>query len=802
MPVNRTGNADRIMLELLKEALHPEDVRVNRFPFNSSENCQTSKKDAEDVITGSGYESLSGTVWREIFDTAERHLILPMVFDAVFRSASYEKLESAHRELFTEVKKKASGEVLRQYGNTASFLDLYEYLEGEGIRPLVVKGIVCRSLYPRPAYRQSWDEDILVSPDDFEACHHALLRYGLTVESNETDLSRTHEIAYRDHSSCLMVELHRSLFDPDSSVFGEWNGLFRDVSAHACRMDVNDAGEADAIWTLAPQQHLFYLICHTFKHFLYFGAGLRQITDILVFCQVYSHQIDWLDLQDICRAIRAERFTADVFSIGEEYLGFEAGKAGIPQSWLDLAGDTGSLLADILEAGMQANTSRNRIHSSSMTLAAAAAEQSENADDHGSHRNPYSAGILRALFPPVSSLRQRCPYLESAPYLLPAAWVQRLIQYGFETMQKGDSGNAAETIRIGNERIRLLRSLDVIGNKRHSPVNIGFSKAAADKKLTRHHKPSRDRNNGAFSASAKEDLGLSGRIKSFGIGFLGGRIAPAASCLWKLLFRIQWYSLDLMWKMKGFRMPGPKEQRAVRENVTFIFKSFERQDMAVELYRNIQRYYPGTQVIIADDSREPLHHEAPFLKIINLPFNSGLGLGISRALEQVETPYVVRMDDDELITRKTQFGKQLIFLKEHPEVDIVTMGFITVAHHHPDKDVWPAYYKQSMTDAPKKLLIRHMTKLDETHRVLGKGPNIYLARTESIRKVGYDENIRMIDHHEFFTRAAGVLVTVGAQESFVFHRHDPFDLEYRKYRNDTLADQEYIKEKYKINHHT
>ncbi len=36
--------------------------------------------------------------------------------------------------------------------------------------------------------------------------------------------------------------------------------------------------------------------------------------------------------------------------------------------------------------------------------------------------------------------------------------------------------------------------------------------------------------------------------------------------------------------------------------------------------------------------------------------NSGLSYGLNRALEKVKTPYVMRMDDDELLTLKTCLG--------------------------------------------------------------------------------------------------------------------------------------------------
>ena len=75
----------------------------------------------------------------------------------------------------------------------------------------------------------------------------------------------------------------------------------------------------------------------------------------------------------------------------------------------------------------------------------------------------------------------------------------------------------------------------------------------------------------------------------------------------------------------------------------------------------------------------PLDLQGESLQVLQLPFNSGLSVGLNKALAQVKTPYVMRMDDDELLTVKTCLGMQVQFLKKHPEIDLV--GFCT-----PDDD--------------------------------------------------------------------------------------------------------------------
>lgn len=269
--------------------------------------------------------------------------------------------------------------------------------------------------------------------------------------------------------------------------------------------------------------------------------------------------------------------------------------------------------------------------------------------------------------------------------------------------------------------------------------------------------------------------------------------------VFKLLFAIvadlEYCFFTFKFFIKGLKKPTAEECKYVRENVTFIYKSFERKRMAKQLYKNIQHYYPGVKVIIADDSKKPLHISGKHVTVINLPFNSGLSYGLNRALKEVKTPYLVRLDDDILITRKTNIQKQLEFLENNKNVDLVGFGWITAPLCKSPAKIAMTYFNVTYN---KKLLIPHLTKIDNEHIVVFKSQNTFIARTEKIRTVGWDDNIRMIDHNEFFYRAAGTIVSVMDYNTVLFHRHNPFDRNYKKYRNDYLFDKIYIMKKHNI----
>lgn len=275
-----------------------------------------------------------------------------------------------------------------------------------------------------------------------------------------------------------------------------------------------------------------------------------------------------------------------------------------------------------------------------------------------------------------------------------------------------------------------------------------------------------------------------------------GKLEPAAKLTFDIIAWLERIYFQCSYRLKSETNLSQEAKKEVEENVTFMFKSFERQKLAKRLYKSIRKFYPNAKIIIADDSSSPLTLKDDHLTVLQLPFNSGLSYGLNRALQKVKTPYLMKLDDDCILTQKSDIIGQLSFLKKHNEIDLVGFGILSfIQCQSPVKD-FIKYFQESMYLAPKPLKIPHMTQIDGTHIVVGKSPNIFLARTHKIREVGWDDNIRMMDHKEFFIRAAGNLVATVAMDTVIFHCHNPFDRKYQKYRQDVEGDRAYIRKKY------
>ena len=324
------------------------------------------------------------------------------------------------------------------------FLNLILGLQARGLDPIVMKGAVCRALYPKPLLRPSLDDDLLIPAGSAPVYHAALLELGMTPYEPDGDLNRSTELCYYKKDSSLFVELNVCFFDPDSDVLRPFNEALAGAADRAVPVRIQDV----TLKTLAPTDHLLFLILHAFKHFLYGGFGLRVVADVCLYARHFEEEIDFARVRQRCEENRCDRFTAAVLRIGEKHLGLPAPKAfALPDV------DEAALLADVLDAGLHGEDI-DRIHSANYTLGAV---ESRNG-------GRSAGGLRRALFPERKSLTPRYPWLKKRPWLLPAAWVCRAGSY-LKNRGKYGNENPAASMRMGRERVELLRAYGVIDRK-------------------------------------------------------------------------------------------------------------------------------------------------------------------------------------------------------------------------------------------------------------------------------------------------------------------------------------------------
>ena len=380
--------------------------------------------------------------FQELYKIAVEHQVSSIVYEQIRTSSVIQKDE--YRQMMTIWKRSAIREIMMQVQRTEGFLSVYKAMSDAGLKPLVVKGIVCRNMYSKPDYRISGDEDLLLSKQDFAKCDQILIEQGFA--RSELDMDHLpYEIPYIHPKNGVYIELHLSLFEEASDAYGHLNDEFKDVFDHCISENIQER----KVWTLSPTDHLFYLICHSFKHFLHSGFGMRQVCDMVMMAECYGAQIDWDYIKEKLFRLNMESYWNALVKISVKYLGFSLEKACYPEDVLDSEVDYRPLLMDLLDSGIYGGSSMERKHSSNMTLTAMAGGKANT-----------TASLRSSLFPSAAYMKRKFSWVKKYPWLLPAAYVVRIVKY-LQT-SKDKPKDEKNSVQIGMERVELLKQYHII----------------------------------------------------------------------------------------------------------------------------------------------------------------------------------------------------------------------------------------------------------------------------------------------------------------------------------------------------
>ena len=394
-------------------------------------------------VVGWAHE-MDDTALAQMFAVCERHGVTALVADALPEEVFW-RGQTPFTSAYVPI---VRGEILKQAARTAELCLLFRNLRLKGLHPIVMKGVVCRSLYPEPEHRPSVDEDLLIMPAEFRQLHEVLLSCGMVQVKPEEDPMELFEVSYRDPERDLYLEVHKTPFMPNAPFLDRLNDCFLGVHNRTVVQDIYGT----EYLTMAPEDHLLYLLLHALKHFLFSGFGIRQICDVAVFSEHYRTQIDWADLKNRLTEIEELDFVRAVYRIALEVLLPDSPLAGDLADWDVFGIDAEPLLDDIMEGGLYGSATMSRVHSSNMTLRAASKQDAQGLN-----------AVLYSLYPPLESMRSKYPYLKKLPVLLPVAWMQRHVNYLWELVRhRGRANSALTSIRVGSERIRLLEMYNII----------------------------------------------------------------------------------------------------------------------------------------------------------------------------------------------------------------------------------------------------------------------------------------------------------------------------------------------------
>lgn len=385
----------------------------------------------------------------EVLNMAREQSMLPIVGDFIAGTNSYERFQKE----IAPYKRQTILLMISQTQRTSFFFEIYKKLLQNEIKPVVVKGIVLRNLYPKPDCRYSNDEDLLINKDDFMKCHEILKKEGFICENDVENMDKKkipYEVAYYNSITKVRIEIHTDLLPSDNNAFKGLNNRFKKAMDKAEKRDVGTGW----VWTLNETDHFLFLLSHSYKHFIYCGFGVRQLCDLLMFAKKYNSLINWDYVETVAQENRLYRFLINLFDIGDRYLGFNCSEIPLKDRQLIVA-DSENLLVDMLDSGTFGKSSMGRIHSSKITMSAADKGFSEE-------NKKVRLSVKSSLFPPKSYMKQKYQYLQKRSYLLPVAYCHRIIRYLKQRKTQSRYSKEIDSIAMGKKRMELMRQYGVL----------------------------------------------------------------------------------------------------------------------------------------------------------------------------------------------------------------------------------------------------------------------------------------------------------------------------------------------------
>ncbi len=145
---------------------------------------------------------------------------------------------------------------------------ILQNFDTSGIWYLPLKGILLRNDYPKAAMREMSDNDILVDPERMKQVRDIMETLGYTCE----DYGHFNHDVYSKPPT-LEFEIHHALFDKDDTL--PFSAYYENIADRL----VFDGYQGK----MTDEDFYLYMLCHTYRHYIYAGCGLRSLLDIYVF---------------------------------------------------------------------------------------------------------------------------------------------------------------------------------------------------------------------------------------------------------------------------------------------------------------------------------------------------------------------------------------------------------------------------------------------------------------------------------------------------------------------------------------
>lgn len=373
----------------------------------------------------------------EIYRISQSHQIFPMIYHVI---KDTELLLSQKKEIVHLWKSEAYNTIINQTKKEEHIWPLYKKIIDAGIKVLIIKGATLRIVYPHPHYRWSSDEDMWISIDDFKKCLFILLQNGFApVNVNNVEIKDKQEVSFFNPQNNVYLELHLNPIGIDVKTRAVLNEQILKSFDNTREYKYGN----NIFYSLDITENLIYIFCHLLKHFLFQGASLRMVTDVLLYMKYYSDKIDYEKLKMFLSDNNFTVLFESIIKIGTDYLDFKFDFIDIKNTNPDVE----DLLYDIISGGVVGTFSEEREKSHFVTGRVMS-----------DIKNGKQKMFLKTVFPSYKTMKIYYPKLKRHKILLPYYWFIRILRLIFKSNYK----LMYKSYKSGLSRVKLFEKYNIV----------------------------------------------------------------------------------------------------------------------------------------------------------------------------------------------------------------------------------------------------------------------------------------------------------------------------------------------------
>ncbi|XP_035681131.1 beta-1,4 N-acetylgalactosaminyltransferase 2-like [Branchiostoma floridae] len=220
-----------------------------------------------------------------------------------------------------------------------------------------------------------------------------------------------------------------------------------------------------------------------------------------------------------------------------------------------------------------------------------------------------------------------------------------------------------------------------------------------------------------------------------------------------------------------------------QDRVTVVVKAFIRYTNLRRLINNIHSFYPGTRIVVADDSPDDFYKTVDIDNVhqYKMPNYTGYFAGRNLGLSQVVTEYFLYTDDDQYLVDGKSDLERLVSLLDETDIHVVSLagqGFTKIMGQ-----IFKYKGEGDETCIYREIGFHYQVPGYPDCFVVDFAMNFMLGSTADVRAVGFDPHrlLAISAHREFYYAAYGRLRIAVCMDALFSHERlgDP---NYEKYQ--------------------